>query len=110
MFEHVIALIGFFIFWLSTPVLLVLIGLGTAGLGVANLFATTLTLALAAEPNNSAKAAARTPITTGLAIITTPLMLGALADHIGLFAGYAIVPILVMLCIAALMLGRYYRA
>jgi hypothetical protein len=37
-------------------------------------------------------------------------MLGALADHIGLFAGYAIVPILVMLCIAALMLGRYYRA
>jgi len=106
----VIALIGFFIFWLSTPVLLVLIGLGTAGLGVANLFATTLTLALAAEPNNSAKAAARTPITTGLAIIITPLMLGALADHIGLFAGYAIVPILIMLCIAALMLGRYYRA
>ncbi|NDB69207.1 MAG: hypothetical protein EB015_14600 [Methylocystaceae bacterium] len=66
-------------------------------------------MALAAEPNNSAKAAARTPITTGLAIIITPLMLGALADHIGLYAGYAIVPVLIVLCIAALILGRYYR-
>jgi len=105
----IIALIGFFIFWLSTPVIFVMIGLGIAGLGVANLFATTLSLALAAEPNNSAKAAARTPITTGLAIIITPLMLGALADHIGLYAGYAIVPVLIVLCIAALILGRYYR-
>jgi MFS family permease len=104
-----IAMVGFFVFWLSSTASFVLIGLAISGLGVANLFATTLTLALAAEPNNSAKAAARTPITTGLAIILTPLVLGALADHVGLFAGYAIVPFLILLGMAALILGRHYR-
>jgi fucose permease len=101
-----ITLAGFFVFWLSSPPAFVLIGLGLSGFGVANLFAAALTLALAAEPGNATKAASRTPLATGLAIILTPLLLGALADSVGLFAGYAIVPLLIGMCLAALFLGR----
>ena len=106
----IIAFVGFFIFWLSDQAPLILTGLAISGMGIANLFATTLTLALASEPHNATKAAALTPLSTGLAIILTPLMLGALADHVGLYAGYAIVPVLILMCILALITGRKYRS
>lgn len=100
-----VALCGFLIFWLSGFAWLILVGLGVAGLGVANLYATSLTLALSAEPNNATLAAARTSMASGSAIILTPLILGALADSVGLFVGYAIVPILVLMGIASLWVG-----
>jgi fucose permease len=99
------AFCGFFVFWLSGPAWLTLVGLGVSGVGVANLYATSLTLALSAEPDEAAQAAARTSMASGSAIILTPLILGALADSVGLFAGYAIVPILVLMGMASLCLA-----
>lgn len=101
-----IAFVGFFIFWLSWFSILTLFGLALSGAGIANLFATSLTLALSTEKENSSKAAARSSISTGLAIILTPLLLGALADSIGLFIGYGIVPVLILMGLASLWLGR----
>ena len=100
-----IALGGFFVFWLSRVAGLTLFGLALSGLGIANLYAASLTLALAAEPGNASRAAARSSMASGLAIILTPLILGALADSVGLFAGYAIVPVLVLAGLASLGLG-----
>ena len=100
-----IALCGFLVFWLSAVPWLTLVGLAASGLGIANLYATSLSLALAAEPDNSSRAAARTSMASGLAIIVTPLILGALADSVGLFAGYAIVPFLIAMGLASLWLG-----
>ena len=101
-----IAFVGFFIFWLSWFSILTLFGLALSGAGIANLFATSLTLALSTEKENSSKAAARSSISTGLAIILTPLLLGALADSVGLFIGYGIVPVLILMGLASLWLGR----
>jgi len=100
-----VALGGFFVFWLSPFAGLTLVGLVVSGLGVANLYATALTLALSAEPDNASRAAARTSMASGLAIRLTPLILGALADSVGLFAGYAIVPVLVVAGAASLWFG-----
>lgn len=103
-----LTLIGFFIFWLSPMAWLTLLGLSVTGLGIANLYATVMTLALAAAPDAQNRAAARISMATGSAIIFTPLVLGALADNFGLFLGYLIVPLLIGASGFALWLG--YRA
>ncbi|MFM8700045.1 MAG: MFS transporter [Hyphomicrobiales bacterium] len=103
-----LTLIGFFIFWLSPMAWLTLLGLIVTGLGIANLYATVMTLALAAAPDAQNRAAARISMATGSAIIFTPLVLGALADNFGLFLGYLIVPLLIGASGFALWLG--YRA
>ena len=100
---------GFFIFWLSPFAWLTLLGLGVTGLGIANLYATVMTLALAAAPDNQDRAAARISMATGSAIICTPLVLGALADNFGLFLGYLIVPLLIGASGFALWLGHRAR-
>ena len=104
-----LTLAGFFIFWLSPPAWLTLVGLGVTGLGIANLYATVMTLALAAAPDNQDRAAARISMATGSAIICTPLVLGALADNFGLFLGYLIVPLLIGAGGFALWLGHGAR-
>jgi fucose permease len=100
---------GFFIFWLSPFAWLTLLGLGVTGLGIANLYATVMTLALAAAPDAQDRAAARISMATGSAIICTPLVLGALADNFGLFLGYLIVPLLIGASGFALWLGHRAR-
>ena len=104
-----LTLAGFFIFWLSLQAWLTLVGLGVTGLGIANLYATVMTLALAAAPDNQDRAAARMSVATGSAIICTPLVLGALADNFGLFVGYLIVPLLTGAGVFALWLGHGAR-
>ena len=104
-----LTLAGFFVFWLSPFAWLTLLGLGVTGLGIANLYATVMTLALAAAPDAQDRAAARISMATGSAIICTPLVLGALADNFGLFLGYIIVPLLIGASGFALWLGHRAR-
>jgi fucose permease len=74
-----------------------LTGLFLTGLGIANLYPITLSLALGLAPGRSDTASARATLAVGTAIMLAPLALGALADALGLQAAHAVVPALLAL-------------
>lgn len=91
-----IIVIGFPIFWLTHEPLLNVIGLSLCGLGIANLFPLTLSVASrvgTAQPN---RASARVSLAAGLAILVAPQTLAGLADQIGIWNAYAIMPFLLV--------------
>jgi fucose permease len=91
-----IVVIGFPMFWLSRQPLLNVTGLFLCGLGIANLFPLTLSAAShvgTAQPN---RASARVSLAGGLAILVAPQTLAGLADQIGIWNAYAIMPFLLV--------------
>lgn len=105
----VLALIGFLIFWFFARTPFAIAGLFIAGLGIANLYATGIAMALSAAGNAMKKGAERSSIASGLAIIASPLILGALADAMGLYLAYAIVPVLIIAGLVAIRIGTRAR-
>lgn len=91
-----ISFVGFLIHWWATPTLLTMSGLFLAGLGVANLYPQILALAVGAAPNQTDTASARASLASGSAILLLPLLLGGLADQIGLWYAYGLVMILLL--------------
>ena len=91
-----VTMIGFPIFWLARTTWLNILGLFITGLGVANLYPLILSIAvgLAAEQTN--QASARASLAVGIALLTAPLLLGWLADRIGIQNAYGMVIILVI--------------
>ncbi|THF85321.1 MFS transporter [Deinococcus sp. KSM4-11] len=87
---------GFSVFWLSHDPGLQLGGLLLTGLGVANLYPLTLSLALATALEAADLASARVSLAVGLAILVAPLSLGALADRIDLQVAYGLVPCMLL--------------
>jgi MFS family permease len=92
-----VTLAGLVALWLSRTPAIALTGLFATGLGVANLFPLSLALALAAAPGHTDAGNARAQLLGGLLVIAAPFLLGVLADHVGLFAAFGVVPILVVL-------------
>lgn len=92
----VIAGIGFLIFWRTENVLLGLSGLFITGLGVANLYPLLLSLAIGAANGNTVQASTRTTLASGTAILTLPLVLGRLADGVGIHSAYGLVVLLLI--------------
>ena len=91
-----VALGGFLLFWLAASPLLSLPGLFIAGLGIANLYPLTVAAATGAAPHLIDQATARLAVATGVALLTAPLVVGAIADAAGLRWGFGIVvPLLV---------------
>ena len=86
-----LASLGFLIFWKPGSVLMGLCGLFLTGLGVANLYPLILSLAIGASRNNPIQASARATLASGAAILTLPLVLGRLADAVGIGPAYGIV-------------------
>ncbi|MDQ2725679.1 MAG: hypothetical protein M3Y36_09320 [Actinomycetota bacterium] len=99
---------GFVAFWLSGQVSVALLGLFVTGVGIANLFPLSLALALAAAPGRTDAANARTQLLGGAVVIAAPLLLGTLADHLGLIAAFGVEPFL--LAASALLLLAARRA
>ena len=97
---------GFFVYWLAPVALLAVLGLFVAGIGVANLFPLTVALALGAAPGQSNEAGARLTFASGTAILVAPLLLGALADAVGIRLAYGAVPIFILGALMASRLGR----
>lgn len=91
-----VSAIGFFIYWLAPVAALAVVGLFIAGFGVANLFPITSALALGAAPGLSTEAGARLSLASGVAILAAPLLLGSLANAVGIWLAYAIVPVLLL--------------
>ena len=90
----VITLAGFLLFWLTRIATLNILGLFMAGLGIANLYPLTLSIAVGLAAGQSNQASARVSLGVGTALLIVPLLLGWLADHLGLRNAYGIVVVL----------------
>ncbi|RPJ28605.1 MAG: MFS transporter [Chloroflexi bacterium] len=91
-----IASIGFLVFWRAENVSLGLSGLFLTGLGVANLYPLILSLTIGAANGNTVQASARATLASGTAILALPLVLGRLADAIGIRSAYSVVLVLLV--------------
>lgn len=106
----VVTTLGFLLYWGTSQAPLAIAGLFVLGLGVALLYPLTLGFAIDAAGDRGDTASARFMLAVGLAIVSTPVLLGALADEAGLHMAHLMVPGLVavaLLCfIVAQALGR----
>ncbi len=71
-------------------------GLFVAGLGISVGFPLLLTMAMDTVPQRPDEASARTLISAGASVAIAPLVLGTLADRIGLRPAFWIVPLLLL--------------
>jgi MFS family permease len=101
-----VTLIGFLIYWSFSQPLLAISGLFVLGLGVSILFPLTVGLAIGAAGAASDTASARATIAFGIALLLMPVLLGSLADRIGLRSAHWLVPILIGGAFAALVVAR----
>ncbi len=99
-----VAGIGFLMFWGTANVTLSLAGLFVTGLGVASLYPLILSLAIGTAPDNSIQASARATLASGTAILALPLVLGRLADMVGIRPAYSVVVVL-LIGVFALIVG-----
>jgi fucose permease len=87
---------GFLVFWMTGNAILGLVGLFVTGLGVASLYPLILSLAIGTANHNTVQASARATLASGTAILTLPLVLGRLADMVGIRQAYGVVAILLI--------------
>lgn len=92
---------------LSTAPAAALVGLVLLGLGVAALFPLGLSLAVAAAPHRAAEVSGRCVVAGSAAVLLGPLVVGQLADGVGLRPALVVVP--VALLGATVLLRRVVR-
>jgi len=95
---------GFLAFWGGFAAPVAVFGLFLAGLAVALLYPLSLSFAVGAAGPAGNAASARSGFAAGTAVLTAPIALGALADHVGLSRAYLIAPMLaaaILLCFVA---------
>jgi fucose permease len=95
---------GFLAFWGGFPAPVAVFGLFLAGLAIALLYPLSLSFAVGAAGAAGNAASARSGLAAGTAVLTAPIALGAMADHVGLSRAYLIAPILaaaILLCFFA---------
>ena len=83
-------------YWIPNNLVLGLVGLFVTGLGVASLYPLIISLALGAAQENTVAASTRATLASGTAILALPLVLGRLADYIGIRSAYSVVLILLV--------------
>lgn len=91
-----ITLVGFPLFWLARWPALNILGLFLTGLGIANQYPLTLSIAIGLAADQSNKASARVSMGVGVALLTSPLLLGWLADRLSLQSAYGLVVVLMI--------------
>jgi len=87
---------GFAMFWLAGSVQLALSGLFLTGLGIASLYPLILALAMGAAGDHTVLASARATLASGTAILALPLLLGRLADSVGIRQAFLVVALLLL--------------
>lgn len=92
----VLTMIGFPLFWLAPLAPLNIFGLFLAGLGIANLFPLTLSVAVGVDPEQSNAASARITLGIGIALLVAPLALGWAADQLGIQHAFSLVAVLLI--------------
>lgn len=102
----VVAIFGFGLYWGGGSPWIAVPGLALIGLGVALLYPLSLGLALEAAGPRGAAASARFMFAVGLAILTAPFLLGAVADHVGLANAHLVIPALAVAALVGLAAAR----
>jgi MFS family permease len=100
---------GFLLFWLTASPAVAVLGLGLAGLGIANLYPLSVSLSLAAAPGREDHPNSRSQVLSGLLVIAAPCLLGTLADRLGLITAFGIEPVLIGLSLLLLLAGLRAR-
>lgn len=100
------SLIGFLLHWGAIPVALTMSGLFLAGIGVSNLYPQLLALAVGTAPQQTDAASARASLASGIAILCLPLLLGGLADAVGIGRAYGMVLVLLALVAIGMLIVR----
>ena len=83
------------------------IGLALLGLGIANLYPTFLSRAIAKAKRNQVEASAKTTLASGLAILVFPFVLGAVADLTTLRQAQLLVPSLLVATFCIFLCSRH---
>lgn len=102
-----VAFAGFLIFWLAPVPLLNVVGLFITGLGIANLFPLGLSVATTIAAPHSDRASARVSLATGIAILTAPQILGAVADQTDIKSAYGLMVALMVLAAGLMAAARW---
>lgn len=102
----ILAAVGFSIFWLARDLPINLIGLFIMGLGESNVYPLSLSQAIAAAKGSPERAAARMSMSTGSSILLAPLLLGVLADSIGIGHAYGLVAVCLIIAAVAVSIVR----
>ncbi|MEV4537345.1 MFS transporter [Asanoa sp. NPDC049518] len=87
-----VTLAGFALFWVGTAPWLAVSGLLVVGLGIAVQYPLVISLALAAAPGQSDRAAGLTSYPVALGFGAAPVLLGALADRSGTHEAFLVLP------------------
>lgn len=98
---------GFLLYWLASIPVLCLIGLFVMALGTALLYPLALGTAIRVSGPLGDQASARAMLASGAAILIMPLALGALADRIGLWLTFLIMPALALLALLVFLWARH---
>lgn len=106
----IVALAGFLIYWLAPTHVVSLVGLAITGLGTANIYPLSFSQALGAAGEKAGLAAARMSLSTGTAVLTTPLLLGAIGDSCGIEKAFAVVAVLMTLATTLLAIASRRKA
>ena len=104
----ILTMIGFPIFWLARSPMFNVLGLFIAGLGIANLYPLTLSMAVGVAADQSNSASARASLAVGTALLGIPLLLGWLSDRIGIQTAYGIVLVLGIVAFAVILFSRRF--
>jgi predicted MFS family arabinose efflux permease len=95
----VLQFVAFWLFWSSHILVLCLITLFMVGLGIAVQFPLFTLRMVAFSEGRPDLAIGKSSIAAGIAIASSPLLLGILGDNFGISRAYIMVPVLIALCL-----------
>jgi fucose permease len=101
-----ITLVGFGLYWGFNQPAPVVLGIFALGLGIGPLYPLTLGFAIGAAPRAIDVASARFMLAAGAAILLAPIILGRLADEVGLRLAHLMVPALVATALVCFLVAQ----
>lgn len=105
-----VAIAGWVVVWTTTSTAVAMAGLVLAGLGYGAQYPLSVALMLGASPGHGDRAQGYATLAGGAAVGVAPLLLGALADGVGMHTAFVVVPVLACLgAVAAVLGGRALR-
>lgn len=106
----ILSLLGFPLFWLARVPALNVLGLFITGLGIANQYPLTMSVAVGLVGEQTNQASARITLAVGAALLSAPLVLGRLADRLDLQSAFGIVPVLLIAALLVSFTAERFRS
>lgn len=103
-----LTLIGLPLFWLARVPALNILGLFITGLGIANQYPLTMSIAVGIAGEKTNQASARVTLAVGIALLTAPLTLGRLADGLGLQKAFGLVIVLMVTAVIVIIVNNRF--